>query len=181
MWCPPTPPSSDGDVYCDTWARPLYRRGAAAESLLPGVTRRDGRGGAPGVAGRDPRRLRLAPRPAHAPPSMFERSAAGGGGVPRPRARPRAPLPHREPPQPEWAAGEDAALRRALRLQRLPPDAPQARAPNWDWVADLVNDVARAYRSPRACRDRHDVLADPERARRKHKKPIPARRRTDDD
>ncbi|CAK1582408.1 unnamed protein product [Parnassius mnemosyne] len=181
MWCPPTPPSSEGDVYCESWARALYRRGAAAEALLPAVARRAG----DARTAREPRRLRVAPRSAPAPPSLFARCGAGARA--RPRARP--PPPHRDAPQPEWAAGEDAALRRALRLQRLPPEPPAthaahaALAPNWDWAADLVNEAARCYRSPRACRDRHDALADPERerARRKHRKPAPARRRQDDD
>ncbi|CAG5010866.1 unnamed protein product [Parnassius apollo] len=174
MWCPPTPPSSEGDVYCESWALPLYRRGAAAEALLPAVARRAG----DMRAAREPRRARAAPRAAPAPPSLFARAGAPA------RARPRArPPPHRDAPQPEWAAGEDAALRRALRLQHLPPDPPAALAPNWDWAADLVNEAARCYRSPRACRDRHDALADPERerARRKHRKPAPARRRPDDE
>ncbi|XP_045445858.1 helicase domino [Melitaea cinxia] len=172
IWCPPTPPSSDGDVYCESWARPLYRRGAAADALLPPVRWREAR------APRSPRRARPAPRAAHAPPSLFERA----GARPRPRARP-PPTPAREhvAPPPDWAPCEDAALRRALRLQRLPPEPPAAHVPNWDWLADLVNETARAYRSPRACRDRHDALADPERARRKHRKPPPARRRPDDE
>lgn len=170
MWCPPTPPSSDGDVYCDSWARALYRRGAAPDALLPPVRWRD-----PRV--RSPRRPRPAARAAPAPPSLFERA----GSRPRPRARP-APAPLRDhAPPPDWAACEDAALRRALRLQRLPADPPAALAVNWEWLAELVNEVARAYRSPRACRDRHDALADPERARRKHRKPPPARRRADDE
>lgn len=159
-------------MYCESWARPLYRRGAAADALLPPCRWREAR------APRSPRRARPAPRAAHAPPSLFERA----GARPRPRARP-PPAPAREhaAPPPDWAPCEDAALRRALRLQRLPPEPPAAHAPNWDWLADLVNETARAYRSPRACRDRHDALADPERARRKHRKPPPARRRVDDD
>ncbi|CAF4842898.1 unnamed protein product [Pieris macdunnoughi] len=169
MWGPPTPPSGDGDVYCDSWARALYRRGAASEALLPPVRWRDPR------AARSPRRQRPAPRAPLAPPSLF--------GL-RPRARPRAPPPAaRDPavPPPEWSPCEDAALRRALRSQRLPAEPPAALAPNWEWLADLVNEVSRAYRSPRACRDRHDALADPERARRKHRKPPQARRRPDEE
>lgn len=170
MWCPPTPPSGDGDVYCDTWARALYRRGPAPDAALPAVHRREPRA-------REPRRIRAPPRATHAPPSLFERAG------PRPRARARAPPPHPHPhaPQPDWAPSEDAALRRALRLQRLPAEPPAALQPNWEWVADLVAGAARAYRSPRACRDRHDALADPERARRRHRRPPAARRRLDDD
>ncbi|CAH0702114.1 unnamed protein product [Spodoptera exigua] len=171
MWCPPTPPSGDGDVYCDSWARALYRRGPAPDSALPAVHRREPRA-------REPRRLRAPPRATHAPPSLFERAG------PRPRARARAPPPHPpggHAPQPDWAASEDAALRRALRLQRLPAEPPAALQPNWDWVAELVGGAARAYRSPRACRDRHDALADPDRARRRHRRPPAARRRLDDD
>ncbi|XP_045516212.1 helicase domino isoform X2 [Pieris brassicae] len=169
MWGPPTPPSGDGDVYCDSWARALYRRGAASEALLPPVRWRDPR------AARSPRRLRPAPRPPLAPPSLF--------GL-RPRARPRAPPPTARDtavPPPEWSPCEDAALRRALRSQRLPAEPPAALAPNWEWLAELVNEVSRAYRSPRACRDRHDALVDPERARRKHRKPPQARRRPDEE
>ncbi|XP_038215348.1 E1A-binding protein p400-like [Zerene cesonia] len=116
MWCPPTPPSSDGDVYCDSWARALYRRGAAPDALLPPVRWRDPR------AARSPRRLRPA-RAAPAPPSLFERA----GSRPRPRARP-APPPLRDhaAPPPDWSPCEDAALRRALRLQRLPAEPPAA-------------------------------------------------------
>ncbi|XP_041977772.1 helicase domino [Aricia agestis] len=168
MWCPPTPPSSEGDVHCDSWARALYRPGAAADALLPPVRWRE-------RAPRSPRRSRPAARAPAAPPSLFERSG------PRARTRRPAPAPQHAAPPPEWAPHEDAALRRALRLQRLPPEPPAAHAPNWDWLADLVADAARAYRSPRACRDRHDALADPDRARRKHRpKPLP-RRRPDDE
>ncbi|XP_047021006.1 helicase domino [Helicoverpa zea] len=172
MWCPPTPPSGDGDVYCDSWARPLYRAGPAPDALLPPVHRREPR--------REPRRARAPPRAPLAPPSLFERA----GPRPRPRARappPAHPHPHPHAPQPDWAPSEDAALRRALRLQRLPAEPPAALAPNWEWVAELVGACARAYRSPRACRDRHDALADPERARRRHRRPPAARRRLDDD
>lgn len=174
MWCPPTPPSGDGDVYCDSWARALYRPGAAPDQLLPPVHRREPR------ASREPRRQRAPPRSSHAPLSLFDRA----GPRPRPRARapPHAhPHPHPHAPQPDWAPSEDAALRRALRLQRLPPEPPAALAPNWEWAAELVGGAARAYRSPRACRDRHDALADPERARRRHRRPPAARRRLDDD
>lgn len=167
-WGPPTPPAGDGDVYCDSWARALYRAGAAPDHALPPVHRREARA-------KDARRRPHA-RTAPAPPSLFEHAG------PRPRPRPRAPHPHPHPAPlaTDWSPAEDAALRRALRLQRLPPDAPAALAPNWDWVAELVNELARGYRSPRHARDRHDALADPERARRKHKKPS-ARRRPDDD
>ncbi|KAJ8725323.1 hypothetical protein PYW08_003506 [Mythimna loreyi] len=171
MWCPPTPPSGDGDVYCDTWARALYRSGAAPDALLPPVHRREPRA-------REPRRLRAPPRPDHAPLSLFERAG------PRPRPRARAPPAAHPPPHaaaPDWAPCEDAALRRALRLQRLPAEPPAALQPNWEWAAELVGQMARAYRSPRACRDRHDALADPERARRRHRRPPAARRRLDDD
>ncbi|KAJ2952399.1 hypothetical protein O0L34_g6707 [Tuta absoluta] len=169
MWCPPTPPAADTDVYCERWSRALYRAGAAPDAALPAASRRDPRA-------RTPRR-RAAPRPALAPPSLFERAG------PRPRPRPRAPpaAPRDAPPAPDWAAAEDAALRRALRLQRLPADPPAALAPNWEWVSELVNESARAFRSARQARDRHDALADPERARRKHKKPAGVRRRADDD
>ncbi|CAK1552715.1 unnamed protein product [Leptosia nina] len=171
IWCPPTPPSSDSDVYCESWARALYRRGAAADALLPAVRWRDAR------SARSPRRIRPAARAAPAPPSLF-------GARPRPRLRPaHSHPPLRDPalPPPDWAACEEAALRRALRSQRLPAEPAAALAPNWEWLAELVNEVSRAYRSPRACRDRHDALADPERARRKHRKPAPARRRADDE
>lgn len=160
MWAPPTPPAGAGDVYCESWARALYRRGAAPDRLLPAVPR----------AAREPRR-RL-PRLDHAPLSLFDRAA------PRARARPR-PAP--AAPAPDWAPHEDAALRRALRLQRLPPEPPPALQPNWDWCADLLLEVARAYRGPRAARDRHDALADPERARRRPKKPPRHARRREDE
>lgn len=178
MWCPPTPPSGDGDVYCEPWARPLYRAGAAPDALLPAPHRREPR------APRDRRARPTAPRAPPAPPSLFERAGARARAPhhPHPPAPRRAPPSQHPPPlQPEWTPAEDAALRRALRLQRAPPDPPPALATNWDWVADLVADVARAYRSPRACRDRHETLADPERARRRHRRPPAARRRPDDE
>ncbi|RVE42282.1 hypothetical protein evm_013069 [Chilo suppressalis] len=173
MWCPPTPPSGDGDVYCESWTRALYRRGAAPEHALPAPARRE-------RAPRPPR-ARPAPRAPLAPPSLFERAG------PRPRPRPRPAHAAPAPPAPDWAPAEDAALRRALRLQRLPPDPPAALAPNWEWVGELVHEAARAHRSPRACRDRHDALADPDRARRKHRRAAAAaaanaaRRRAPDD
>ncbi|XP_063620676.1 helicase domino, partial [Cydia splendana] len=198
IWCPPSPPASDGDgeLYRPPWARALYRAGPAPEHALPALPRARGAGGA-GRAGLPaapplPQHPRL-PRPPRAPPSLFERAGPGAGA--RVRVRPRAPADkHKDAPAPDWAPAEDAALRRALRLQRLPPDAPPARAPNWEWAAELVADVARAYRAPRACRDRHERLAAPDERdrqdrerdrqdrhqRRKQRKPG-ARRRPDDD
>ncbi|XP_063378529.1 helicase domino, partial [Cydia fagiglandana] len=195
IWCPPSPPASDGDgeLYRPPWARALYRAGPAPEHALPALPRARAGGGAaragppaPPLPHAHPR----PPRPPRAPPSLFERGA-------RVRVRPRAPADkHKDAPAPDWAPAEDAALRRALRLQRLPPDAPPARAPNWEWAAELVADVARAYRAPRACRDRHERLAAPDdrdrdrpdrerdrqdrHQRRKQRKPG-ARRRVDDD
>ncbi|CAG9783506.1 unnamed protein product [Diatraea saccharalis] len=171
MWGPPTPPSGDGDVYCESWSLVLYRPGPAPDHLLPPAPRREPR------APRDPRRPRPAPRAPLAPPSLFERAG------PRPRPRPRPPHAPPAPPPPDWTPAEDAALRRALRLQRLPPDPPAALAPNWEWASELVHEAGRVYRAPRACRDRHEALADPERARRKHRRAAAAaaRRRPDHD
>ncbi|XP_068625707.1 proline-rich protein 36-like [Battus philenor] len=74
-----------------------------------------------------------------------------------PFALPLAP-PCAPPSQPEWSSGEDAALRRALRLQRWPAYTYGARTPNWEWAAELVSDVTPAYRSPDTCRDRSNLL-----------------------
>lgn len=158
-------------MYCESWARALYRAGAAPDALLPAASRRER------TAVRPARPPRPASRPHHAPLSLFERSGARRG---TPRRPPPAPHPH-PTPQVEWSAAEDAALRRALRLQRVPAEPPAALASNWEWVAELVAEPARTYRSPRACRDRHDALADPERARRRHRRPPAPRRRLEAD
>ncbi|GBP90360.1 hypothetical protein EVAR_55054_1 [Eumeta japonica] len=173
MWCPPTPPQGDGDVYMESWTRALYRPGAAPGDLLPPTAR------PPPRTPRSPRPRRHLQRVPLAPASLFDRAA------PRVRSRlrhhphvaathaPHAPHPHPHPAL-DWTPAEDAVLRRGLRLQRLSAEPPAAHIPNWEWVADLVADVARVYRTARACRDRYEaVCVDDHRAHRKQKKGKP--------
>ncbi|KAI5720333.1 hypothetical protein M8J77_005126 [Diaphorina citri] len=79
--------------------------------------------------------------------------APGGAVGSKPPATP-------EPdPGPEWLIHEDMALLQAVHSLEIHPNlivlAP-GHTPNWDLVAELVNQVSRVYRSARSCQNRYE-------------------------
>lgn len=65
----------------------------------------------------------------------------------------------------EWMIHEDWALLQAVQVyQDLPLDLVcqyPGHTPNWDFVADIVNNTSRIYRSPKQCRNRYESVIVP--------------------
>lgn len=159
LWTPPTPPSSDADteLYTESWSLMLYRAGAAPDELLP-----------PRARARPASRRPVARVPP--PTGLFDRPAARGYTRCRPLRRAPPPPP---PPPADWAPHEDAAARRAIRLQRLAASA--AHCPNWEWAAELASEVG-PHRSGRQARDRFEPAPTPQE-RNKRRPPAAPRPR----
>lgn len=183
MWCPPTPPQGDEDVYIDKSLSYLYDSDVMSESQLPPVyVRRENKrprtelGHSP-----DSRRslkIHRKEESVYAPRSLFEKSSSAllkirreikfqkYRGIVRPQVpiagvKP-APRPHIEPENvPEWTITEDMNLYQALKYQGLPLNLliiSPAHTPNWDLAADLVNNLCRIFRSARQCRNRYESI-----------------------
>ncbi|KAL1491858.1 hypothetical protein ABEB36_012391 [Hypothenemus hampei] len=185
MWCPPTPPQQDSDVYIDQTMSFLYDSNVMSESQLPPVyVKKD-----PAIKrrfetafGLDYRRPIKVPRKeevtvpanAHAPRSIFHSATLlklrrdlklqKFRGLARPSISiPGKSLAGKSVEQclfHNWTIHEDMALLKAIRaLQRLPSNlivTSPAQSANWDFVADYVNSVSIAYRSPKQCRQRYE-------------------------
>ena len=65
----------------------------------------------------------------------------------------------------EWLIHEDWALLQAIQsYQGLPLNLmiqSPGHTPNWDLVADIVNNTSRIYRSPKQCRSRYESIIVP--------------------
>ena len=65
----------------------------------------------------------------------------------------------------EWTIHEDWALLQAIQVyQSLPLNLvvlSPGQTPNWDLVADIVNNTSRIYRSPKQCRSRYEMVIVP--------------------
>jgi E1A-binding protein p400 len=65
----------------------------------------------------------------------------------------------------EWMIHEDWALLQAIQIYQglhlnLMIISP-GHTPNWDLVADIVNNTSRIYRSPKQCRSRYEAIIVP--------------------
>lgn len=65
----------------------------------------------------------------------------------------------------EWAIYEDMALLNIIQnMQGLPLNLmllSPGHTPNWDLVADVVNQISRVYRTPKQCRYRYETMIVP--------------------
>lgn len=65
----------------------------------------------------------------------------------------------------EWAIYEDMALLNIIQnMQGLPLNLmllSPGHTPNWDLVADVVNQISRVYRTPKQCRSRYEHVIVP--------------------
>lgn len=65
----------------------------------------------------------------------------------------------------DWMIHEDWALLQAIQIyQGLPLNLmilSPGHTPNWDLVADIVNNTSRIYRSPKQCRSRYESVIVP--------------------
>lgn len=188
MWCPPTPPTSDNDVYIDYSLGFLYDSTPIPESQLPPVyIKKDPK--RPRVElpvdrdGRRPTKIRHKEDSVYAPRSLFDRPSPAlikmrrdmklhkyrtisRPSIQLPGARPSLSRPSTEPDHVlEWMVHEDWALLQAIQVyQGLPLNLvilSPGHTPNWDLVADVVNNTSRIYRSPKQCRTRYETVIVP--------------------
>ncbi|XP_060528585.1 helicase domino isoform X2 [Cylas formicarius] len=180
MWCPPTPPQLETDVYIDHTVSFLYDVNIMSESQLPPiyVKRETKRTRVDADIGLDGRRAAKIPRKDDsviAPKSLFYSPAILKMKRDlklqkyRGLMRPLVSMPGKQSAQKsvadqplyhEWTVHEDMALLKVIQsFQGLPLNLVvmcPGHTPNWDFVAEYVNTVSIAYRSPKQCRQRYE-------------------------
>lgn len=188
MWCPPTPPQDGNDIYIDYSLAFLYDTTAVMDDTqLPAVYVRkeykrmrtddgfymDGR--RPLKIRKDdgyipPRSLFDRPSPALAKMRKDLKQQRNRGLI---RSMPMANIKQQIPIKPliepegmaEWLIFEDRAILNVIQnLQGLPLNLmliSPGHTPNWDLVADIVNQTSRTYRSPKQCRWRYEAVIVP--------------------
>ncbi|CAH1401524.1 unnamed protein product [Nezara viridula] len=191
MWCPPTPPQDDGDVYIDQALCLLYEPEVMPDSQLPPVyikkEKKRSRFEAGLPEGRSQTKIRHREESSsllHAPRSLFDRPTPAlikmrqelklqrYRGLMRPSIqgianKPTVPLkPLPEPEHvPDWLVQEDWMILQAIQhYQELTLNLvilSPGHTPNWDFVADVVNMTSRTYRSPKQCRNRYESVIMP--------------------
>lgn len=136
------------------------------------------------ITGRRPIKMRHKEESVYAPRSLFDRPSPALIKMRRDMklqkyrgiVRPPVPMPGIKPtpalkpvPEPdhvlEWMIHEDWALLQAIQVyQGLPLNLmilSPGHTPNWDLVADIVNNTSRIYRSPKQCRSRYESVIVP--------------------
>ncbi|XP_075220289.1 domino helicase isoform X2 [Lycorma delicatula] len=190
MWCPPTPPQDEGDVYIDHALGYLYEHSIMPESELPPVYyKKDRKRARSEIIDGRPVKVRLHYRDEaslanmmNAPRSLFDRPSPtlmkirhelrlhkyrGGVRPSIPSLKPPILLTKTtpEPDVPEWLIHEDWTILQAIQtIQELPLSLAvisPGHIPNWDLVADIVNSSSRTYRSPKQCRIRYESTIAP--------------------
>lgn len=181
MWCPPTPPQQDSDVYIDQTLSFLYdTQTVMSETDLPPVyTKREAKRNRMEVDLIESRRaLKLSRKEdsSTAPKSLFHSaqilkmrrdlklqkyrsfvrpsiSIPGKSSVQKPQVE--------QSPLHEWTIHEDIALLKVVQnYLGLPMNLiaiKPGHTPNWDFVSDYVNTVSITYRSPKQCRQRYET------------------------
>ncbi|XP_053674373.1 helicase domino [Anopheles nili] len=188
MWCPPTPPQDDNDLYVDHSLTFLYDTcEIIPETDLPAVyvkkeykRSRSEAGFYPD--GRRPQKIRREDT-YYAPRSLFDRPTPQMAkmrkeyklqrykGIIKPfppmLAMKPVTIPMKPPVEPEggipeWTVYEDMAILNVVQnLQGLPMNLmliSPGHTPNWDLVADIVNQSSRTYRLPKQCRYRYESV-----------------------
>uniref|UniRef100_A0A2M4A008 Putative chromatin remodeling complex wstf-iswi small subunit n=1 Tax=Anopheles triannulatus TaxID=58253 RepID=A0A2M4A008_9DIPT len=186
MWCPPTPPQDDNDLYVDHSLSFLYdTTELIPEAELPPVyvrkadkRNRSEAGFYPD--GRRPPKIRREDT-YYAPRSLFDRPTPQIAkirkeykiqrykGIIKPfppmlAIKPAMPLKPPSEPEgtPEWMVYEDMAILNVIQnLQGLPLNLmliSPGHTANWDLVADIVNQSSRTYRLPKQCRYRYESV-----------------------
>lgn len=188
MWCPPTPPQDHNDIYIDYSLSFLYDTSAVMDDTqLPAVYIRkeykrmrtdDGFY----IDGRRP--LKIRKDDGYVPPrSLFDRPSPAVAKLRKDlklqrnrgliRSMPMANIKQQIPIKPltepegmaEWLIFEDRAILNVIQnLQGLPLNLmviSPGHTPNWDLVADIVNQTSRTYRSPKQCRWRYEAVIVP--------------------
>ncbi|KAJ8964537.1 hypothetical protein NQ314_004832 [Rhamnusium bicolor] len=180
MWCPPTPPQHENDMFIDQTMSFLYDMNIMSESQLPPIyVKREAKRTRLEVGLVDSRRSLKLPRKeesTNAPKSLFHSATIlkmrrdlklqkyrglvrssiaipGKSSIQKPPVE--QPLFH------EWTIHEDMAILKVIQsFQGLPLNLivmNPGHTPNWDFVADYVNTVSITYRSPKQCRQRYEM------------------------
>lgn len=188
MWCPPTPPQDENDMYIDHALAFLYDTGAVIpEHNLPAIyVKKDYKRNRIDAGffadGRRPLKLRKE-ESYYAPRSLFDRPSPAMAKFRRDlklqrnrgviRSMPNISIKQQVPLKPlaepegmaEWFIYEDMAILNVIQnLQGLPLNLmllSPGHTPNWDLVADIVNQTSRTYRSPKQCRYRYEMVIVP--------------------
>lgn len=186
MWCPPTPPTQDTDVYLDYSMGFLYEMSVMSESQLPPVYVRKEAKRTRHEAGLpiDTRRsLKISRKDelVYEPRSLFDRPSPElikmrrelkqqrYRGIVRPQLnKVYYKVQTTSKPQPDppcwhsWTVHEDMALLKVIQtFQGLPLNLmiiSPGHTPNWDFAADYVNSTSITYRSPKQCRHRYETV-----------------------
>lgn len=194
MWCPPTPPQDESDLYIDYSLCFLYEQEIIPENELPPVyikkePKRSRAEAGFFIDGRRPAKMRKEDN--YFPPrSLFDRPSPAlaklrrdlklqryrGNFKPNPQmpgmkqpptaqqSIPAKPLVEPEG-MPEWSIYEDMALLNIIQnMQGLPLNLmllSLGHTPNWDLVADVVNQTSRVHRTPKQCRYRYEAVIVP--------------------
>ncbi|XP_043282963.1 helicase domino isoform X5 [Venturia canescens] len=190
MWCPPTPPTSDNDVYVDYSLGFLYDSTPMSEAQLPPIyVKKEQKRSRVEVSdgtrdGRRPIKMRHKEESVYAPRSLFDRPSPALIKMRRdiklhkyrPMVRPPMSISGVKPSTMlrtssdqehvlDWMVHEDWSLLQAIQVyQGLPLNLvilSPGHTPNWDLVADIVNNTSRIYRSPKQCRTRYETVIVP--------------------
>ncbi|KAG5881999.1 hypothetical protein JTB14_028600 [Gonioctena quinquepunctata] len=180
MWCPPTPPQQENDVYVDQTLTFLYDSNIMMETQLPPIyVKREAKRTRLEAGLMESRRALKLPRKeesTHAPKSLFHSATIlkmrrdlklqKYRGI----VRPSIPLPGKSSVQKaavdqplfhDWTIHEDMAILKVIQsFQGLPLNLlvmNPGHTPNWDFVSDYVNTVSITYRSPKQCRQRYET------------------------
>lgn len=185
MWCPPTPPQDDNDIYVDYSLGFLYEQEIIPDHQLPPVYikkdyKRSRLESSFYTDGRRSLKMRKEDQ-FYAPRSLFDRPAPAMAKMRRELQRNRGiyrtiqipglkqQIPMKPLTEPEgmsdWSIYEDKAILSviqdlqglSLSLMLISP----GHTPNWDLVADIVNQASRTYRSPKQCRYRYEAIIVP--------------------
>lgn len=180
MWCPPTPPQQDTDIFIDHTMSFLYDMSIMAESQLPPIyVKKEAKRTRHEAGFPDSRRALKIPRKEeaiNAPKSLFHSTpnfklkrdfklqkyrGLMRNTLPISTNKASAAKPPLETPiWHDWTVHEDMALLKAIQtFQGLPLNLlvfSPGHIPNWDFVQDYVNTVSITYRTSRQCRLRYE-------------------------
>uniref|UniRef100_A0A1A9V1Z9 Helicase domino n=1 Tax=Glossina austeni TaxID=7395 RepID=A0A1A9V1Z9_GLOAU len=189
MWCPPTPPQNDDDIYIDYSLSFMYEMEPIPETELPPIYVKKDYKRSRGEAGflmdgsRRPTKIRREEMFC-APRSLFDRPSAAVARIRRDLKnqryrgifKPNVQIPGLKPQisqkpltepenMAEWCIFEDMIILHVLvNLQALPCNLmllSPGHTPNWDLVAEIVNSFSKTYRSPKQCRWRYEAVIQP--------------------
>ncbi|KAL6258452.1 hypothetical protein P5V15_010408 [Pogonomyrmex californicus] len=187
MWCPPTPPTTDNDVYIDYSLGFLYENIPMTEAQLPPIYIKKERNRSRIEVSTDDgcrpvKMMRHKEESVYAPKSLFDRPSPALIKMRRDmklykyRAIIRPPMPvlktshvTKMSPEPDqtmdWLIYEEWSLLYSIQTyQSLPLNMiilSPGHIPNWDMISDSINNGTRLFKSPKNCRIRYETVIMP--------------------